>query len=105
MTRDLLATVRTDAATPDDFGLLAGIFGRPSKADEALAAELAAALSEHRDAIQATFRSDAKLWDQIIARDALNAEYEARVQAIKAKHAEQFTEVHGDPLLNKRRAA
>jgi len=48
--------------------------------------------------MQQTF-SIPKLWDQIIARDALRAEYEARVAEIES--GLQLTEVCGDPLLKR----
>jgi hypothetical protein len=48
--------------------------------------------------MQQTF-SIPKLWDQIIARDALRAEYEARVEEIES--GLQLTEVCGDPLLKR----
>lgn len=82
---DFLARVTANTATRADFEALAALFGKPTKADAARGAELAAALAEHRDAMQRTFAIP-KLWDQITARDALKAEHEARVREIEARH-------------------
>jgi hypothetical protein len=78
---------------------VAPLFGKPAKADQQKQVELAQALADHEAAIQQTYRSGAKLWDQIIARDALKAEYAARVQEVEQRYAEGLTEVRGDPLL------
>jgi hypothetical protein len=65
---------------------VAPLFGKPRKADRQKQAELAQALADHQAAIQQTYRSGAKLWDQIIARDALEAEHAARVRDIEQRY-------------------
>ncbi|WP_028970131.1 hypothetical protein [Sphingomonas sp. URHD0057] len=73
------------------------------KPDPQREVDLAAALAEHQDAIQQTWAIP-KLWDQITARDALRAEYRAKVDEFERRYAAQLTECRGDPLLNARAA-
>jgi hypothetical protein len=91
---DFFATSR-DMSGRDFLDAIGPLFGKP---DEQREAELARAFAEHKEAMQQTF-SIPKLWDQIIARDALRAEYEARVEEIES--GLQLTEVCGDPLLKR----
>jgi hypothetical protein len=91
---DFLATSR-DMSGRAFLDAIGPLFGKP---DEQREAELARAFAEHKEAMQQTF-SIPKLWDQIIARDALRAEYEARVAEIES--GLQLTEVCGDPLLKR----
>lgn len=56
------------------------------KPDPQREVDLAAALAEHQDAVQRTWAIP-ELWDQITARDALRAEYRAKVEEIERRYA------------------
>jgi hypothetical protein len=106
MTRDRIIVADASKVSGAAFlDAVAPLFGKPTKADQQKQAELAQALTDHQAAIQQTYRSGAKLWDQIIARDALKAEHAARIREIEQRYAEQLTVCVGDPLLPKRRVA
>lgn len=84
--RDFLAIVPMRDATPDDFELLAALFGRPTKRDKAKQAEIKAAEKDLRDAIQAAYKLP-KLADMVDAKAEANAVHAARVEEIERRYA------------------
>jgi hypothetical protein len=77
---DFLAVTRASTATRDDLDALMALFGKPDTAREAA---LAALETERRNAIQRTFALP-KLAEQIDSRAAVNAEYAAKVEALRS---------------------